>query len=67
MTLTAFRSNAVPAYLELELGVLEPDALRIYQQMINDQQPAQARAFLEKRIGKVQIFRKRIPVRTVDQ
>ena len=67
MTRTTFRSNAAPAYLELELGVLEPDAVRNYNQMIKDDQPAQAKAFLEKRIAKVQIFRKRIPIRTVDQ
>jgi len=66
-TLTAFRSNALPAYLELELGVLEPDALRTYNQLILDERPAQARAYLEKRIAKVQIFRKRIPLRTVAQ
>jgi Tfp pilus assembly protein PilV len=67
MTRTTFRSNAVPAYLELELGVLEPDAVRNYTQMIKDDQPAQAKAYLEKRIAKVQIFRKRIPIRTVAQ
>jgi hypothetical protein len=67
MTRTTFRSNAVPAYLELELGILEPDAVRNYNQMIKDDQPAQAKAYLEKRIAKVQIFRKRIPIRTVAQ
>jgi type II secretory pathway pseudopilin PulG len=66
-TSTTFRSNALPAYLELELGVLEPDALRTYNQMIKDEQGPQARAFLERRIAKVQIFRKRIPLRTVAQ
>lgn len=67
MTMSSFTSNAVPAYLELELGVLEPDALRTYNQMIADEQGAQAKIFLEKRIAKVQIFRKRIPLRTVAQ
>jgi hypothetical protein len=66
-TLATFRSNALPAYLELELGVLEPDAVRTYNQMIKDDQPAQAKLFLERRIAKVQIFRKRIPLRTVAQ
>jgi hypothetical protein len=66
-TMATFRSNALPAYLELELGVLEPDALRIYNQMLKDEQYTQARAYLEKRIAKVQIFRKRIPLRTVAQ
>ena len=45
----------------LELGVLEPDALRTYNQMIKDDMGAQAKAYLERRIAKVQIFRKRIP------
>ena len=66
-TLTTFRSNALPAYLELELGVLEPDAVRTYNQMIKDDQPAQAANFLQRRIAKVQIFRKRIPLRTAAQ
>lgn len=66
-TLAAFRSNALPAYLELELGVLEPDALRTYNQMIQDGQGQAARGFLERRISKVQIYRKRIPLRTVAQ
>jgi hypothetical protein len=66
-TLATFRSNAIPAYLELELGVLEPDALRTYNQMIKDDMGAQAKAYLERRIAKVQIFRKRIPLRTVAQ
>ena len=66
-TVATFRSNALPAYLELELGVLEPDAVRTYNQMIKDDQPAQAANFLQRRIAKVQIFRKRIPLRTVAQ
>jgi hypothetical protein len=66
-TLATFRSNAIPAYLELELGVLEPDALRTYNQMIKDDMGAQAKAYLERRIAKVQIFRKRIPLRTAAQ
>ena len=66
-TLATFRSNALPAYLELELGVLEPDALRTYNQMVKDDMNAQAKAYLERRIAKVQIYRKRIPLRTVAQ
>lgn len=66
-TTAAFRSNALPAYLELELGVLEPDTMRQYRQMLADGLTAQAEQYLAKRIAKVQIYRKRIPLRTVAQ
>jgi prepilin-type N-terminal cleavage/methylation domain-containing protein len=66
-TSAAFRSNALPAYLELELGVLEPETMRQYSQMIKDGLNAQAETYLGKRIAKVQIYRKRIPLRTVSQ
>ena len=63
--MAAFRSNALPAYVELELGVLEPDAMKRYDQMVKDGQAVAAKAYLQKRIANVQIFRKRIPFRTV--
>ena len=63
----AFRSNALPAYLELELGVLEPETMRQYKQILADGDSVRAQNFLSKRIAKVQIFRKRIPLRTVAQ
>lgn len=66
-TIATFRSNALPAYLELELGVLEPDAMRQYNQMLEDGLPNQAKRFMEKRLASVQVFRKRIPFRTVVQ
>ena len=67
-TVATFRSNALPAYVELELGVLEPYALRTYRQMVKDDlAPDVVRAYLERRINKVQIFRKRIPFRSVAQ
>lgn len=66
-TSASFRSNALPAYVELELGVLEPDTLRQYNQMVKDGQPVQAQRYLERRMAKVQIFRKRIPLKTVAQ
>lgn len=67
LTVSSFRSNALPAYLELELGVLEPDTMRQYNQMIKDGLVTRAEELLAKRISKVQIFRKRIPLRTVAQ
>jgi hypothetical protein len=62
-TRVSFVSNAVPAYLELELGVLEPDAFRRYQGL-KEGSPTKAREFLEKQAAKVHIFRQRIPIRT---
>jgi prepilin-type N-terminal cleavage/methylation domain-containing protein len=66
-TMASFRSNALPAYLELELGVLEPDTMRQYRQMVKDGLQTQADQFVARRINKVQIFRKRIPLRSVAQ
>lgn len=66
-TIAAFRNNVLPAYLELELGVMEPDVYRQYKQFISDGQPDKAQQYLSRRLAKVQIFRKRIPLRTVAQ
>jgi hypothetical protein len=65
-TQAVFLSNAVPAYVEFELGVLEPVALKQYQSMIGGgASPAVAQAFLSKQAGKVHLFRQRIPIRSV--
>lgn len=58
-----FMGNAAPGYVELELGVLEPQILQKYRsiQAINP-----ARAFLSNHVANVHIFRQRIPVRNVD-
>jgi len=62
----AFKSNAVPAYVELELGMLEPEALKQYYLMLQDQNPS-APNFLARQINKVHLFRERIPIRTAFQ
>ena len=59
-----FTSNAVPAYVELELGVLENAALKKLQAL-----PSAARAAYlarEQTAGRVHIFRRHIAVRNVD-
>ncbi len=59
-TLVIFRSNALPAALEIELGVLEPEALAQYRQL-----PAGsdlARNFLSNRAAQVHLFRQRVPL-----
>lgn len=51
--------EALPAYFELEMGMLEPQVVGQMESM-----PEQFKAgFLAKQIGKVHLFRQRIPVR----
>jgi hypothetical protein len=58
-----FVSNAVPSYLELELGVLEPQVLQKYRSIpLGDV----ARNYLSNHVGQVHLFRQRIPIRNVD-
>lgn len=65
---TAFRflSNALPAYIEMEFGMLEPETLAQYYTMLDDQNP-NAPKFLQRQISKVHLFRQRIPIRTAAQ
>ncbi|MBI2947640.1 MAG: hypothetical protein HYY23_08330 [Verrucomicrobia bacterium] len=58
-----FLSNALPAYLELEFGVVEPDTLVQYDSM-RLASASVAQDFLRKRANKVHLFRQRIPIRT---
>jgi hypothetical protein len=58
-----FYSNALPAFVELEIGLLEDRTLRRAQSI-----PAGTarRTFLTNQVGKVHIFRMHVPVRNVD-
>jgi type II secretory pathway pseudopilin PulG len=58
-----FRSNALPACLELELGILEQRTLERVRSIPN---AAAQRTFLQNHAGQVHLFRQRIPVRNVD-
>lgn len=58
-----FLSNALPAYVDLELGVLEPETFEQYKSLRDGSQAA-AVDFLKKRANKVHLFRQRIPIRT---
>ena len=60
-----FQSNAVPAYLEVELGVLEPHILERFKG-IGSGNPAAQRAYLSNHVAQVHVFRQRIPIRNVD-
>ena len=58
-----FVGNSVPAYVEIELGVLEGQALAKYQ-ALGEGGPGPAQDFLRKQSNKIQMFRKRIPIRS---
>ena len=58
-----FVSNAVPAFVELELGILEPQVLQRYRALGS---PEAQRNFLSNRVAQVHLFRQRIPIRNVD-
>lgn len=60
-TRVQFLSNALPAYVELELGVIEPSALTRFRAFPSDSDFA--RNFLSNRIGQVHLFRQRVPIR----
>ena len=65
-TAFTFLSNALPAYVEMEFGMLEPETLAQYYTMLDDANP-NAEKFLQKQIAKVHLFRQRIPIRTAAQ
>ncbi len=62
----AFKSNAMPSYIEMEFALIEPDTLAQYYLMEKDQNP-NAASFLAKQMAKVHLFRQRIPIRTAAQ
>lgn len=60
-----FMSNTIPAFVEVELGILETRTLQRYYSMTNANNTA-ANAFLANHAGQVHMFRQRIPIRAVD-
>jgi type II secretory pathway pseudopilin PulG len=58
-----FMSNAVPAYVELELGILEPQIVK-KSKSIPD--PLMQSNFLSGYAAEEHVFRQRIPIRNVD-
>ena len=65
-TLFNFRSNALPSYVEIELGMLEPETLEQFYTMVSDRNP-NATNFLARQVNKVHLFRQRIPIRAAAQ
>ena len=60
-----FRSNDLPAYVDIELAVLEPSALAKFR--VREETPdngVRAREFLRNQIGKTHVFRQRVPIRS---
>jgi len=55
-----FLSNALPAYLDIELGVLEPQA---WQKVLAIPNADAKRQYLKTHAGQVHLFRKRIAIR----
>ena len=58
-----FMREAVPAYVEIELGILEPQVLRKYRSIPI---AAAQRQYLSNHVAEVHIFRQRVPIRNVD-
>ena len=60
----AFYSNIVPAYVEIELGILETAALERYRAF--GPGTVAANNYLMNHPGAVHFFRQRIPIRSYD-
>ncbi|MCL5096402.1 MAG: hypothetical protein M1608_02490 [Candidatus Omnitrophica bacterium] len=56
----SFRNNALPAYLDLELGVLEPHVMTKANVLPN---AATQKKYIEQQAGAVHLFHKLIPIR----
>ena len=64
----AFSNNIVPAYVEVQVGVLEPAVLKRYNSIpgITPASQITRSNFLANHAGNVQLFRQRITIRNVD-
>jgi len=58
-----FSNNVAPAYVELEVGVLEPAVLKRLKSIPS---PLTQSNFLANHAGNIQMFRQRIAIRNVD-
>ncbi len=58
-----FRSNDLPAFVDLELGVLEPSTLKQFQVLTNDPDISVPQKFLANQVGRIHFFRQRVPIR----
>jgi type II secretory pathway pseudopilin PulG len=60
---SAYSNNIVPAYVEVQVGVLEPAVLKRYNSIPD---PTVRSNFLAAHAGNVQLFRQRIAIRNAD-
>jgi len=56
-----FASNALPAYVDVELGFLEPAMLKQFHSLTDN--VAVAQNFLRTHVGNIHFFRERVPIR----
>lgn len=63
-TASAFVADALPSFLDLEIGILESKTLEEFKSIPD---PVRARKFLQDRASKVHLLRQRIPVRAGNQ
>ena len=56
----SFTNNYLPAYVDFELGILEPQALKQFRTFTDT---SMAEDFLKRQIGRVQLFRQRLQIR----
>jgi prepilin-type N-terminal cleavage/methylation domain-containing protein len=59
-SLVMFRSNALPAAIEVEIGILDPESLAQFRAL--PEGSVFAERFLSNRAAQVQLFRQRIPI-----
>ena len=60
-----FQMNQMPAYLEMELGILEPKVYERFRALTNN--PQAAINYITSRVEQVHLFRQRIPIRNVHE
>jgi hypothetical protein len=58
-----FMSNALPAYVDVELGILEPQILQRYRSI---PVPAVQRQYLSNHVAQVHLFHQRVAIPNVD-
>ncbi len=54
-------TNVLPAFVDIDLGVLEPGTLKQFEALTNN--PQAAKRFLTNQVGKIHFFRERVPIR----
>ena len=54
-------SNVLPAFVDIDLGVLEPGTLKQFESLTGN--VAVAQRFLADHVGKIHFFRERVPIR----